>query len=1221
MRLSSPQTLAMRWRTAVFAVTLALPLAVGVVHAQAPTGTDSATASLSGQITRPDSKAAIEGARVIVAETGQSTVSNRLGQYRFVLPPGQYTIVVDYLGAETAQETVVLSGDQPARLDFELGGTAAVEEIVVTARQSAAASALNQQRNADVISNVISADALGRFPDTTAAEALNRLPGVSFQRERRSGDGQFISIRGLDSALNNVKINGVNSAQGNVGGEGGANRRIPLDVFQAESISRITVNKSLLPYHESDGIGGAIELETASPLELGEDTLRLSVEGRWQEVNPDGPGFRAGGTVSKVVNDRFGILVSGSYRKRERVAFEMESILTDGGVPAPLYIPAGFDIPDTDDEGILLAPFVGTAADYPATMTGLQFSYFDDTREDTSLSTVIDFRPFENTTWKLSASYNREEVESLRNTTRVFRGEADDEDSDPDDDLWPLVADGVSVDLADLYPLIDIPRGQFMVSGGDEIHALAEAEIRLRFEAEPEENTNLTVGFAGETYSGNWTFNYNFGYAKAEDGFANGPRPQFDFEPEDFDDQDYIDYLADNGISGISPSDIFPDGEVFTTSDSGVGNGILAPGSDSGFTDGRLFWLFSGVGSSAPQFANVNNAALQQLFLTPEVYLINGYTLDLEEAEQERYFAEFNVEFLPAPQWFNSLRAGIKYEVAERESFDLEIAGFNSGETEAILLEALGDIDANGDGDLSLAEVDSGLALLSGGTIALSDFDDVYPYDILEGSIAGVDRSEEVFNNFLANIASSGTGIDLDDVIGDIQLPDGFDPATQNFLDFIPIEEIDEEFFSAYLMGNFSFGRDGRWELIGGVRVEHGTIETRSTQSVGIETVDRDGAGLFIGVIDDGANPLDGEEIRVDANGNVFDLDGVLLGVRDTIDGGTIGVDLETSTDQTVSILKNEADFTEVLPRFQLNYRASENLVFRGAVWTAIARPAFEDLSAAGEIEFEESTEEPGENARLRVEFGNPNLDNSYAWNFDLGAEYYFGNIGLVSVNLFYKDIQDFIFVDLTPIPDLESDNAPEGLETAAPGLFDSGLINLADAVAIRQPQGGTDATIFGVETSFQRRLDFLPGWAEGFGIFANLTWQDPEADVLLSDGTFVELPFFNSPEVVGTFSLYYDAFGIDAALSYSYQSDQLSSYQNNFAGTLYEPDYDQWDLNIKYELPLQNQDIMLALSVQDLTNSGDDPVTRLDYGTGGRLTDEVQFVGRSIFFGVTASF
>ena len=124
-----------------------------------------------------------------------------------------------------------------------------------------------------------------------------------------------------------------------------------------------------------------------------------------------------------------------------------------------------------------------------------------------------------------------------------------------------------------------------------------------------------------------------------------------------------------------------------------------------------------------------------------------------------------------------------------------------------------------------------------------------------------------------------------------------------------------------------------------------------------------------------------------------------------------------------------------------------------------------------------------------------------------------------------------------------------------------------------------------------------------------------------MSDGTLVELPFFNSPEVVGTFSLYYDAFGIDAALSYSYQSDQLSSYQNNFAGTLYEPDYDQWDLNIKYELPLQNQDIMLALSVQDLTNSGDDPVTRLDYGTGGRLTDEVQFVGRSIFFGVTASF
>lgn len=1188
-------------------------------HAYAQSENEAAVSAgtVTGRVVEADKQAALDGARVTVVETGQSTITNRLGEYRFALPEGDYTLQIEYLGLNPEETQVSVVAGRQETVDFALS---AIDVIIVTGRLSATAGALNQQRNSDVVSNVISADSLGRFPDTSAAEALNRLPGVSFQRERRSGDGQFISIRGLDSALNNVQINGVNSAQANAGGEGGSNRRIPLDVFQAESISKITINKSLLPHHESDGIGGSVELETVSPLELGKDTFRVSAEGRWQEVNPGGPGYRIGGTASKVFSDNLGILVSGSFRRRERVAFEQETVLGIGGSPLPLFLPASFDQPGVDDEGVLRAPFPGTAADHPASVVGLQFNYFDDTRKDTTLSGVIDWRPFENTTWKFSASYNKEDVTSLRSTTSPSSGERDDEDGDPDDDILPLVADGLTFDLADLYPNFNnIPRGQFIVNGGDEIFAVAEPEVRLRFEAEPEENTNLTFGFQGETIIDRWKFNYGAGFARATDGFSNGPRPQFDFEPEDFDDQDYIDFLNDNGITGILPSDLFPNGEVFTTSDSGVGNGVLAPGSDSGFSDGRLFFLINNQDTIAPQIANVNEAALQQLFLTPEVHLLNGYTLDFERGEQNRYFAEFDVEYTPDLTWVDYIRTGFKFETAQRESFDLEIARFNSGRSEAILLEALGDIDTNSDGDLSVAEVNSVFGLISDDNISLSDFNGIYPFDILRGTISGLDASEEIFNNFLANIATTTTGIELDDVIGDIPLPDDFDPATQNFLDFIPVEEVDEQFFSGYFMGKLNFGPERRWELIGGVRIDHARVDTLSTQAVSIETVDRDGLGRFVGAIDGG--PLDGDDAFVDASGNVFDSGGTLLGVRDTETGGTVGVDLDTSTTRNVSLLQTDSTYTEVLPRMQLNYRASDNIVFRGAVWTAIARPAFEDLSAAGEIEFEESTEDPGETARLSVEFGNPNLNNSYAWNFDLGVEYYFGNVGVITLNAFYKTIDDFIFVDLTPVIDLDSPSVPEGLENAAPELFSNNLIDLVDVVNISQAQGGTDATIYGIEASVQRRLDFLPGFARDFGIFANITWQDPEADVLLSDGSVVALPFFNSPEVVSTVSAYYDAYGIDAALTWSYQSDQLSEFNNNFSGAIFEPDHDQLDLSVKYTLPISGPTVVLSLNVQDILNPGDDPVTQRDFGRQGRLLDEVQFVGRSFFFGASVAF
>ena len=1194
--------------------------------------TTARAGEVTGVISDVNTGALLQGAKVRVVQTGQTTATDERGQFRFVgLQPGDYTLRVSYIGFPTENIGVRVEAGRGVFQEVALGVT--MEELIVTARRSAEASALNKQRTSDLISNVISADALGRFPDATVAESLNRLPGVSFERENRSGDGQFISIRGLDSALNNVQINGVNSAQANADGD----RRIPLDVFSAESISRVTVNKSLLPNNESDGIGGTVELETATPLEIGKNQYRFSAEGRIQEVN-DSPGWRVGGTISRIFGseENFGVLVSGSFRRRNRVAFEIEDQLTQGGVPAPLFVPADLGIVGGEEfDGI--PPGLGTPSTFPATLTGLQYSFFDDQRDDLTLSGVIDWQVSDNTKFSLFASYNEEKVESVRSTTRITTGESDDEDGDPDDDILPLVADGVTVDLADIFPEASVPLtpGSFIARGGDEIFAVAEPEILFRAESEPEENTNFTLSFQGETFADRWTFKYQLGYARAEDGFARGPRPQIDFEPEDLDDEDYQERLDDLGLTGIGLLDIFPGGPVLEEFDAGTGTGVLAPGSANGDIedvtgfDGRFFWLLNGLSSNAPQFANVDPAALQAAILAQQIFFIDDITLDLERGEQDRYSAKFDVTYEPPQDWIDFLAAGFKFERADRESVNLEVFDIDDDEFLDALEAAGVTFDVDGDGEDTLADATALNGIVADNNIDLNVFNGVAPFEILRATRSGIDAFEELTILALNTLAAAGGG-DLGGSFDEIELPDDFDFTTDDPFDFIPVEEVRENFYTGYLMGKFNFGK---LDVVGGVRLEYGSVRTRSTQRVSFELVDQDAAGNFLGEVDADGDPLDGSTVALTADDTVFlvnpdgSLGGSLGQLGDLSDGF---IDFDTTSFVNIDLLETNTDFFEVLPRFQANYRATDNLIFRGAFWTAIARPSFQDITSAGTVDFEQSSSNPRD-ASVDIDFGNPDLDNAYSYNFDLGAEYYFGNVGVISLNLFYKIIDDFVFVDETPSFNTDVDSLPSVLQELLQQSTPEGqdldtLLSLVGALDFVQPQGGVDARIFGLEFAVQRRLDFLPGFLDGFGIFANVTVQDTKADlpVVLDDDTIAifEVPFFNAPDIVSTMSLYYDKYGIDAALTYQIQDEQLVDFGSPFTGPKFEQEFDQLDFNVKYTLPISYPDVVLSFGINDLLNGGADSVSTETFGSQGNvLFSESEFIGRTFTFGASVRF
>jgi TonB-dependent receptor len=271
----------------------------------------------SGLVRQAEGQAPLSGVLVRVDGDGQTAVTDSEGRYRFGnLTSGAHSLTFQYLGFPDLSEDVQVATGENAPRTTVLGGSQ-VSELIVTGQRAAQARALSRQRNADNLSNVVAADQAGRFPDLNAAEALRRMPGVSVQREVVAGEGRYVSIRGLDSGLNNTQINGMNAAQPEK-----ENRRVPLDMIQTSALSSITVHKTLLPDQDADGIGGAVVLETATAFDFAKPVLDLTFSGFHHDLaGKTSPMFQ--GTAARRFgdHDQFGVLVSGGYSKRKTKGF------------------------------------------------------------------------------------------------------------------------------------------------------------------------------------------------------------------------------------------------------------------------------------------------------------------------------------------------------------------------------------------------------------------------------------------------------------------------------------------------------------------------------------------------------------------------------------------------------------------------------------------------------------------------------------------------------------------------------------------------------------------------------------------------------------------------------------------------------------------------------------------------------------------------------------
>lgn len=138
-----------------------------------------------------------------------------------------------------------------------LGGISEAEFLEVVGQAAQIDKALREQRASDSIESVVHADAIGQLPDDNVAEALQRVPGVSIERDQ--GEGRFVTIRGLAPDLNSVNINGVNLPSSEPGG-----RAVALDVLPSELIQSMSVVKTLTPDMDANALGGTVNIRSLS---------------------------------------------------------------------------------------------------------------------------------------------------------------------------------------------------------------------------------------------------------------------------------------------------------------------------------------------------------------------------------------------------------------------------------------------------------------------------------------------------------------------------------------------------------------------------------------------------------------------------------------------------------------------------------------------------------------------------------------------------------------------------------------------------------------------------------------------------------------------------------------------------------------------------------------------------------------------------------------------
>lgn len=258
----------------------------------------------------------LPGAVVILDDDKHSAVTDADGFYSFAgLHSGDHTLKVSYIGYAPSARKVQVKGKDMTEDIVMADASKELKEVVVTGVFSGQHRAINTQKNNVNITNIVSADQIGKFPDSNIGDALKRISGINVQYDQ--GEARFGQVRGTPADFSSVTVNGsrIPSAEGDI-------RNVQLDLIPSDMIQTIEVNKTLMPDQDGDAIGGSINLVTKnSPQRF---TLNAVAGTGYNWISRKAQ-LNLGLTVgSRFFNDRFGFMASASYNNAPSGSYDTE---------------------------------------------------------------------------------------------------------------------------------------------------------------------------------------------------------------------------------------------------------------------------------------------------------------------------------------------------------------------------------------------------------------------------------------------------------------------------------------------------------------------------------------------------------------------------------------------------------------------------------------------------------------------------------------------------------------------------------------------------------------------------------------------------------------------------------------------------------------------------------------------------------------------------------
>ena len=1054
---------------------------------------------------------------------------------------------------------LALAGGEAA-LAQQASTDSTVADVVVTGTRASLQSAINRKRAAATNVDSIVAEDIGQFPDKNVGDALQRVTGVSLTRD--FGEGEKVSIRGVESDLNRIEINGL-TVLGDA--ETGA-RSGNLQELAAELVSSIDVFKGFTADMTEGGVGGTVSIRTRRPLDLRKPIFVLTGSGQYLDLT-DNITFRGNLTAGRTFwEDRFGVILNVTYNDNEsRTDFLRNTTWTSIAASEParnavtgawLGQVASGDYDNSDEKTYVDQNFAGITRkqDCPVLAAGTanpclnqwnehisflpRYGIWERFDKRTSGQVTLEYRVSDNLRTFVEFTLNDRDAKYTDSNFAVEASAAQRINAVTYDRFGqPVtrftgapVGPGVPTAIPGTTQIFPYPNPQPVIVDAD--HNL------IDWFTAPYANTPTAGLSANQGSAASFSVNeQSFGFLQRSQYLQAGFNWKSDSlnidgviatsEGKNIDDSNVMTYRAN-----------IPNIHVSLNPDNGVPSFEFPTGFDP--NDPATYTVFARDAAGNPVTTNNISASWQpkETELTEDTakldvdWFVDGFINKVEvgyqgrKAATQRYIPNGYTTFDPA----DPTRAAIYVQSARVDNNVNLVPGLVADTTPIY--------------NFNNPPITTGL---------VSTTQNVTQATALAFIQALNSRSANVFYN-----GGPDQGVDL--------------PSSW----FIP--DIDR-IMDQSLIDTSMWNRDCIRRCVG-----------------------RNAAGQILGEFDQSPS-LDTEETIHAVYGQVS-FQGDFYGMTLKGNGGVRVIQSEVHATGAISeqlrpasgpltpgrtrVTSIDRKYTDALPTFNVSLDITDKLVARFGYAKLLARPKIADIVPNGTCIFNDLTTGTGFTADDSCNIGNPGLNPYRASSYDVSVGYYWNPDTLVNVAVFYKQLDTFTL-------------GRQLIENV--DVFGDGR-----GVDVTMPVNGQGATQKGLELTAQTAFTWLPAPFDGLGVQANYTYATADDVGLFDTLTGEEIPQAGLSRDTYNLVLYYDKGPINARIAYNSRSEYFTGGGTaGRAGRNAATEY--VDGKVTYEL---SEHLSVFAEAQNLTGEQEN-------GYAGSIrTNNMGYSGKRFFLGAT---